>query len=137
MTKPEQFNIASSSTKSAPKTVLLVDDEVSVLTLWSDYVRTLGHIPLTATTADEALRILISPAGAAVDTVLVDIVMPGHDGTWLIERLGTHYPRLRVVIATGLAELDARVSLKPNVIAYLVKPFDVEELRVALDIGDE
>ena len=127
MTTPDRLGIRSQA-PAKPRTVLIVDDEASVVRLFAGYVHALGHVALTATSADEALSALMTPQGVAVDTVLVDIMMPGHDGAWLIDQLGAHYPWLRVVIATGLAELDAHVSLKPNVIGYLVKPFNATAL---------
>ena len=137
MTTPDLLGITSQAPVK-PRMVLIVDDEASVVRLFSSYVRALGHVALTATSADEALSALMTPQGVTVDTVLVDIMMPGHDGAWLIDQLGARYPWLRVVIATGLAELDAGVSLRPNVIGYLVKPFGVDDLRPMLegDAGD-
>ena len=113
-----------------------MDDEESILTLVSRHVSALGHHPLTALSADQALKILASVRSGPIDTVIVNIVMPSHDGTWLINQLAAHYPLGRVVIATGVEELDARITLKPNVVAYLVKPFRACELRDVLDIRD-
>ena len=135
MTNPERLGTASQAVRKQ-RTVLIVDDEESVVTLFSGYVRALGHVAVTAMSADEALATLLTNEGVAVDTVLVDILMPGHDGAWLIDELAAHYPWLRVVIATGLAELDGRVTLKRNVVGYLVKPFSAMALHKFL-VADE
>lgn len=133
MTTLERLHDPSSPAK---RTVLVVDDESSILTLVSRHVSALGHRPLTALSADQALKTLASGESGPIDTVIVNIVMPGHDGAWLIDQLAAHYPWVRVVIATGLDELDPRISLGPNVVAYLVKPFRAAELRDVLDIPD-
>jgi DNA-binding NtrC family response regulator len=131
MTTPERLKITLPTT--ARKTVLIVDDESSILSLFSSYVRALGHTPITAASADEAVKALLSANTVAIDTAIVDISMPGHDGAWLIDQLLAHFPWIPVVIATGISRLDARVSLKPNVVGYLVKPFGVDDLRIVLD----
>ena len=118
------------------RTVLVVDDESLILTVVSRHLSALGHRPLTALSADLALKTLASGKSGLIDTAIVNIVMPGHDGAWLIDQLAAHYPSVRVVIATGLEKLDARISLGPNVVAYLVKPFGAAELRDVLDIPD-
>jgi DNA-binding NtrC family response regulator len=123
------------SAKIDQQTVLIVDDESTILSLFSAYARALGHLPIAVASADEALGVLMTPRGVTVDTVLVDIMMPGRDGGWLIDRLLAHYPWIRVVIATGIDNLDARVSLKRNVVGYLVKPFGIDDLRTMLDLS--
>jgi DNA-binding response OmpR family regulator len=118
----------------AKRTILVVDDESSILTVISRHVSALGHRPLTALSADQALKTLAAGESGLIDTVIVNIVMPGRDGVWLIDQLAAHYPRVRIVIATGLDELHPRISLGPNVVAYLVKPFSAAELRNVLDM---
>ena len=111
--------------------VLLVDDDCATLGVFSLFVEEGGYTPLTAEGSDEALRIVGSQH---VDVAVVDIVMPGHDGSWLIHELARQYPHVPVVIATGLSELDARLTLGPTVAAYLVKPFTAETLMAVLDV---
>src|SRR5262245_61094334 len=127
MTQPDRLGIKADT---PPRhSVLLVDDEQSVLTLFSAYVRTLGHATTTALSADEAME-LLRASGSEIDFALVDIRMPGqHDGAWLIERLGTEFPWIRIVIVTGLSELDPALTLRPNVVAYLVKPLGIHDLQ--------
>jgi len=66
------------------------------------------------------------------DVAFCDIVMPGKDGIWLIDQLRHHFPETAVVIATGLTRMDPSVTLSPRVAAYLVKPFDFEDVASAL-----
>jgi len=98
-----------------------------VLTKW---VTAFGHTTKDAADADSALEIL---AGTEVDVAVCDIRMPGHDGAWLIDQMRQRYPRVAIVIATGLMELDPSVTLGPGVVGYLVKPFKRDALADLLD----
>jgi ActR/RegA family two-component response regulator len=49
-----------------------------------------------------------------------------------IEQLRELFPRTAVVIATGLTKMDPAVTLAPCVAAYLVKPFDFDDVASAL-----
>ena len=61
-------------------------------------------MPRTAASADEALEALETER---YDLAVVDMMMPGHDGLWLANRLRRDHPQLAVVIATAYTELIA------------------------------
>ena len=83
-------------------------------------------------TAPDSVAALASLQRTRADIAFVDIRMPGADGLWLIDRLRTTYPDTVIIIATGIGDLDPRVTLGPNIVAYLVKPFDAEHVDDAL-----
>ena len=64
---------------SAGKTVLVVDDEPSVLRVASKVLRRAGYEILEALGGEEALRIADEFDGT-IDLLLTDVVMPGLDG---------------------------------------------------------
>ena len=110
-------------------TVLVVDDEESIRILLSRVLEQIGCTVLVAEDADSALEIMkTAPAHMAV----VDIRMPGHDGIWLIERLSEFYPATVIIIATGVRDLDPRVTLRPGVAGYVVKPFVFDDVQKAV-----
>ncbi len=115
------------------RTVLLVDDDPLTLQVFAGFVRGFGYVPYTASSAEDALEILTSQSGDAVEAAVVDIRMPGRDGAWLIDQLTTNYPWIRIVIATGMSELDSRLILGRSVVGYLIKPFGAEQLGRMLD----
>ena len=60
---------------------------------------------MTALHAEQALTLMHAhPA----DVAFCDIVMPGHDGVWLIDQLRAQFPQTAIVIATGLTKMDRR-----------------------------
>jgi DNA-binding NtrC family response regulator len=111
------------------RTVLVVDDDDATCRLLAAWIHHLGLRVVTAQSADQALTLMRAhPA----DIAICDIVMPGHDGVWLIDHLRREFPHTLVIIATGLKDMDPAVTLAPSVTAYLVKPFDFDDVASAL-----
>jgi DNA-binding NtrC family response regulator len=107
------------------RSILIVDDDAGVRALLSDWIRVLGHLPYAADGAENALAVL---RARPMHVALVDIMMPGRDGIWLIHEIQRSFSNTAIVIATGLTAMDPAVTLSPGVIAYLVKPFDFESI---------
>ena len=82
-----------------------------------------------ASDADVALQMMRT---APADVAVVDIRMPGHDGLWLIEKLQHRYPDTAIVVATGIHDLDPRITLSPGIAGYIVKPFDIDRMLKAV-----
>ncbi|MFG6432195.1 ATP-binding protein [Pelomonas parva] len=108
----------------AGATVLLVEDEESLGDVTAALLMAHGARVMRAGHADAALRLL--DAGAGVDIVLSDIVMPGElDGVGLARRLREQRPELPVVLITGysntrMAEGEFTVLRKPCAPAVLL-----------------
>jgi len=67
------------------------------------------------------------------DIVLTDIMMPYMDGIELSEQLLKENPQLSIILITGNSEFNyARKAVKLGVCDYIVKPFEKEELIIAL-----
>lgn len=67
------------------------------------------------------------------DVVLTDIKMPYMDGLTMAETLRQLYPSVKIVIFSGFDEFEyAKKAIKLNVIEYILKPVNVEELTVIL-----
>ena len=111
--------------------ILIVDDEASVRTLLTRWLQGFGYRVTTAASALDALELMtIEPR----DIVLVDVVMPDHDGFWLAERIRSHWPRTAVVMATGYDDVQTvRQSRLVGAVDFVRKPFDEALLRQALD----
>ena len=109
--------------------VLVVDDDEATCQLLGDWVRLLGFHVMTARGAVEALALMRDrPAQVA----FCDIVMPGHDGVWLIDQLRRLFPGTAVVVATGQTRMDPSVTLAPSVTGYIIKPFDFGDVATAV-----
>lgn len=100
--------------------VLIVDDESGIREILTRWLSAEGYEIREAPDAETALDEM-SKAAAAV--VLCDIEMPGHGGLWLASELGQRFPATAIVLATAVDSVPPTVSLKPSIVAYLLKPF--------------
>ena len=65
-----------------------------------------------------------------IDLILLDLVLPGLDGFEVLRRARHSRPYLPVIIVTGHSSHDvAQKAANLDVDGYLVKPFDVQELK--------
>ncbi|WP_411286385.1 response regulator [Phenylobacterium sp.] len=117
--------------------ILLVEDDPTVLALTLDIVTGLGYQVTTATNASEALAII--HAGAAIDLLFTDVVMPGGlSGVSLARTARELRPGLRVLLTSGFVG-DGQV-MEGSEFPLLDKPYDTAHLasmlRKLLDGGD-
>jgi signal transduction histidine kinase len=114
---------------TVPCRVLVVDDDTLVMTGTAAMLSDLGHTPIEAHSAAEALDLLES--GLRVDVVLTDHAMPAMTGLQLARHIQEKFPGLPIILATGYAELP----LDPSTlgIARLAKPCTQHQIATAID----
>jgi two-component system response regulator AtoC len=109
--------------------VLLVDDEPSVRAALKELVENRGWEPLLARSGNEALALV-----DRADAVVTDFSMPGMDGMELLRALRERDESLPVILLTahGSERLAVR-AMKSGAYEYVPKPFDVDEMALALE----
>ena len=110
--------------------ILVVDDEPSVCEVISRGLTQLGIECRIAADHEQALAAATAEPPALA---IVDIHMPGHNGIWLLEQFKERWPDMAVIMLTG--ETNARIAidcLKKGAEDYLMKPIDLEELRISV-----
>ena len=110
-----------------PLKVLVVDDDPLILVNAAAMLEELGHTVHEASSGAQALEILARVA--AFDLVITDQAMPGMTGWQLSEAIKSRWPGVRVILATGYAELAPGASAG---ILRLSKPFGQRELADAV-----
>ena len=100
--------------------VMIVDDEDGIREILTRWLSGEGYDIREAPDAETALEKM---AEAAADVVMCDVEMPGHGGLWLAAQLGERFPATAIVLATAVDSVPPVTSLKPSIVAYLVKPF--------------
>ena len=111
--------------------VLVVEDEERVRLMSCNALRELGYTVFEASSGEEA-RLLFAQM-ERVDLVFTDIVMAGMSGRQLADALRVENPRVKVLYTTGYTR-NAVVhnGVLDEGVAFLPKPFSVEELAVKL-----
>ena len=126
-------------------TILLVDDEASILSSLRRVLRGENYRILTANSGEEALKLLaLHPVGV----VLSDQRMPGMSGSELLAQVRVMYPKtVRMVLSgyTGLDSLTEAIN-RGEISRFLTKPWQNDELleavrdafrRYALAVGSD
>jgi CheY-like chemotaxis protein len=108
--------------------VLVVDDEVVVLTVLREILRRGGYRVTTAASAEEAIEMMQK---RRFDLVLTDKNLPGASGLEVLRVARTLDPQPAVVMITGYSSYDSAVeALDIGAQDYIEKPIrDVEALR--------
>ena len=111
--------------------ILVIDDEQIVLDVMVEILRSAGHEADGVVSFECALSLLQETDYALV---VSDIVMPGHSGLDVLERIHALLPSLPVVLVTALgAREDRERGLDAGANAYIVKgSFDQGDLLDAV-----
>jgi putative two-component system response regulator len=117
----------------APIHILVVDDEPNVRTVLRRVLEPEGFRVTEAASGAEALLVY---AREGVDLVLSDLMMPGMNGTELLQRVKASDDTVSFIILTGAGSLQNAIeALHHAADDYLLKPFDVDELLHAVRRG--
>ncbi len=110
------------------ETVLIVEDEAAVRAIASYSLQKIGYRVLTASDADEALRIAES-VGGQVNLLATDVVLPDRSGRDLAVELLARFPRLRVLFLSGYTDDEVlKYGIEQSAVAFLQKPYTPEML---------
>jgi two-component system cell cycle sensor histidine kinase/response regulator CckA len=110
-------------------TILVVEDEGMVRQVAERALTRRGYTVLTAANGEEALDVL---ARETVDLLISDVVMPTMDGPTLVTHARAARGDLPVIFMSGYAEEQLRKSIDVPGVAFLPKPFSVQELGRAV-----
>src|SRR5438552_14382820 len=106
-------------------TLLVIDDDRELCAMLAEYLAPEGFTALTAGTGKEGLEQL---ARAAVDLVVIDVMLPELSGFEVLRRIRA-LNRVPVIMLTARGEeVDRVVGLEMGADDYLAKPFSPREL---------
>jgi two-component system cell cycle sensor histidine kinase/response regulator CckA len=119
------------------ETVLLVEDDPSLLKLTARMIEKHGYTVLVASTPGEALH-LTDEYGDKIRLLMTDVVMPGMNGRDLAKNLLDLIPNLKLLFMSGYtADVIAHNGVLDEGVHFIQKPFSVQslatKLREALD----
>jgi CheY-like chemotaxis protein len=132
METPSEARKEESEHNSLPRgngeTVLVVDDEASILTITSQTLQAFGYQVLTATDGAHALAVYAKHE-SKIAVVLTDMMMPVMVGPATIHALMRMNPAVKIVAASGLnANGSVAKASGVGVKHFLTKPYTAETL---------
>jgi two-component system response regulator HydG len=115
----------------AGRTILVVDDDKSILRTFTRILQKNGYKIDVAETGKEAIE---KADSRHYDLVLVDIRLPDMDGTDLLVKMKKQLQSTIKIMITGFPSLESGVkALDEGADAYLVKPVKPEELLMLIE----
>jgi len=112
--------------------ILVVDDEEMIRSLFEETLRESGHAVTAAKTGSEGLELVKE---RDFDLVFLDLKMPGIDGAELFRQIRKIKPKLPVTIITGYPESNIMMrALAQGPFGVMNKPFGESEIIGAVDV---
>ncbi len=110
--------------------LLIADDEANLRKVLSALLKQDGHEPTSVENGSQALT-AVKEGG--IDILITDLKMPGMTGLELLAKVQQIDPDLPVIVITAHGTVETAVAaLKQGAFDYITKPFDKEELRLAV-----
>ena len=113
------------------QTILLVDDEADLLSLWTLRLESAGYNVVTADSGEEAMAVL---SASVPSLVITDLRMGGMDGITLYESIRKVSISIPVIIITAHGSIPEAVeATKKGVYSFLPKPIDGRLLLLEIE----
>ncbi len=110
--------------------ILVVDDEVSMREMLGIMLRREGYEVVLAESRATSARVL---AQGPVDMVITDVKLPDGDGIEILRHVKAASSETVVIVMTAFGSTQTAVAaLKLGAHDYLVKPFEIEELKIVV-----
>lgn len=111
--------------------VLVVDDEAPIREIVSRRLVQWGHEVALAADADAAIT---SMEAVPAEILFCDVMMPGHDGVWLLTQIRARWPATICVAVSGAQQFETIVKMRQlGAIDFVTKPIGREMLHQALE----
>ena len=111
--------------------VLVIDDDPEVVRLLEQDLTACGFTVLAVCSGAEGTRLLRE---TPVDAVVSDLRMPDVDGLDIVRAAAESQPDAKVIIVTAFATIASAIdAVKRGAFDYVSKPFEIEELVLALE----
>ena len=112
----------------ASPTILLVDDDVVVLTSVSKLLSCFGYVVAGAANSQAAID-YVAGTRNRFDVIITDLAMPGINGMEFLTLAKQTFPDVPVIVVTGHTEqCTTEEALRIGAFAYLAKPLHTQEL---------
>ncbi len=126
------------ATEGGTETILLVEDEPTILRMTRMMLERKGYTVLSAATPSEAIIIAKEHVGA-IELLMTDVVMPEMNGRDLAAKLIELHPNIKLLFMSGYtADVISHQGVLDDMVEFIQKPFSMadmaEKVREVLDI---
>ena len=134
-------DLAMNGFSTGTETILVVEDEETLLELTSDFLKKSGYRVLTARDGMTAVQIARSFEGP-IHLLLTDVMMPKLNGPALARHITDLRPETQILFMTGHTESDGSLhGSVPKDSEFLQKPFHrdalIRKVRHTLDLAGQ
>ncbi|MFT3784450.1 MAG: ABC transporter substrate binding protein [Nibricoccus sp.] len=114
------------------ETILMVEDEPSILQITQDALQNLGYTVIAANTSKDAL-LLAEQHHDRIDLFITDVVMPGMNGRELEAKVREIHPHIKSLFISGYtSDLIVHEGILEEGINFVPKPFTIPEIDLAI-----
>ena len=114
--------------RGSGETLLVVEDEASILDMLESMLKSLNYTILTADSPGRAMAAAQSH-DSRIHLVITDVVMPEMNGRDLAGKLSALYPDIRILFMSGYtANVIAHQGVLDEGVHFIQKPFSMQEL---------
>ncbi|MFM2237551.1 MAG: hypothetical protein RL209_1585 [Pseudomonadota bacterium] len=113
--------------------ILIVEDEDMVRAVAERALVRQGYDVETASDGEQALKLFAD--GKRYDLVISDVVMPNLDGPSMAQQLRKNYGDVRLLFISGYAEEQLRETISLDNVAFMAKPFSVQQIAEAVQVA--
>jgi PAS domain S-box-containing protein len=129
---PQPVNKDDELPRGAGQTILVVDDETSILSITSETLQAFGYNVLTASNGAEAVAIYAQQKDA-ISAILTDLSMPVMDGRATIYAMLKINPKAKIIAMSGMDESESVAKASTAGIKHFIsKPYTAATLLKTL-----
>ncbi len=114
-----------------PAKVLLIDDEKDFLEIMAERMEARGMEVTTATSAEDALKMVIKKS---YDVIIMDLMMPEMDGFKALKLFKQTKPEVQIILLTANVPDEKRIeAIKLGAMDVIDKPADLNLLTQKIE----
>ena len=124
----KEFKAKTNSSSEQEKTILLIDDEETVINISEMMLKRLGYSVLKAYSGYEGLK-LFKENKSKIDLIISDLEMPKMNGKEVMDKLREIDPQIKVMLSSGtLTNADEKNVMNKGFNGFLKKPYNINTL---------
>ena len=124
----KEFKAKTNSSFEQEKTILLIDDEETVINISEMMLKRLGYRVLKAHDGNEGLQ-LFEENKSKIDLIISDLEMPEMNGKEVMDKLRKIDPQIKVILSSGaLTNADEKNVVNKGFNGFIKKPYSMNTL---------